>query len=379
MANQKLKVALVCDFLTKIGGAQKTLLALAEIYPNAPVYCLLYDKKGPKGLFSDRTVIPTSLQKLPDFIRKNPKLLVGRYAKAIEEFDLSNFDVVISSNDSFAHGVVTKPSTFHLCYCHTPTRYLWDWHNEYLKENGLGFGPKGMLVRYLLHKQRIWDRVSADRVDQWIANSENVKKRIKKYYQSDSEVIYPPVEVDDIEASGQDPDDFYIVAARLEPYKRVDLAIRACNKLGKKLLIIGEGSQREYLESIAGPTIKFLGWQPDDKLRNYMTRSRAFIFAGEDDFGITPVESMAAGRPVIAYGAGGALETVVDGKTGLFFKDQTVTSLIDGIESLEREYKNFKPDNCRAHAEKFSTEIFQQSIKNAVESGYKKHIESLEK
>ncbi len=371
------KIAIVCDFLTKLGGAQKVLLSLHELYPAAPIYCLLYDEKGTGSVFKDCKIIRSSLQKQPGFLRHRPKFLIGKFAKAIEEFDLSKYDIVISSNDSFSHGVITKPETFHLCYCHTPARYLWDWHAEYLAENKLGFNFKGMFVRNLLHKQRIWDRVSADRVDHFLVNSENVKGRIKKYYQRDSDVVYPPVEVTDIKIAVEPPEDFYLIVSRLEPYKKIDLAIRACNKLKKKMMIVGEGSAKKYLQSIAGPTIKFVGWKNDKELWRYYRQTKSFIFPGEDDFGITPVEAMAAGRPVIAYGKGGATETILNGSTGLFFYQPTVESLTDAIGQLEKKYDNFIPANCRTQAEKFSKEKFLTEIKKQVELGYKKHLEMM--
>lgn len=372
-----MKIAIVCDFLTKMGGAQKTLLALHELYPDAPIYCLLYDEKGTSGRFKDCQIISTSLQKNPGFIRKRPKLLVGRFARAIEEFDLSKYDVVISSNDSFAHGVITKPETFHLCYCHTPARYLWDWHSEYLAENNIGYNMKGLVVRNLLHKQRIWDRISADRVDHFVANSENVKNRIKKYYLRDADVAYPPVDVDEIQITTKPPKDYYLIVSRLEPYKKIELAIRACNNLKKKLIIIGEGSAAIYLKSIAGQMIQFVGWKDDKDLYEYYRNCKAFIFPGEEDFGITPVEAMAAGRPVIAFRKGGTLETIIDEKTGLFFDEPTVDSLIETIQRLDEKYDTFIPDNCRTQAEKFSKEKFLASIKDYVENGYQKHLEMM--
>ncbi len=377
MKSEKTKIALVCDFLTKLGGAQKVLLALHELYPDAPIYCLLYDEDGTHGSFKDCQIFPSSMQKAPPFLRRRPKYLVSKYTKAIEEFDLSKYDIVISSNDSYSHGVVTKPETFHLCYCHTPTRYLWDWHAEYLAENGIGYDLKGLYVRNVLHKYRVWDRVAADRVDHFVANSINVQKRIKKYYQSDSDVIYPPVEVANIEMADQPPQEFYLIASRLEMYKRVDLAILACNKLKKNLTIIGDGSAQSYLQSLAGPTVNFVGWKNDKELYQYYRECKAFIFPGEDDFGITPVEAMAAGRPVIAFRKGGTLETILDGKTGLFFDDPTVESLAESIADLERRYDELVPEVCRRQAEKFSKERFFTRIGDEIETGYKKHQEMM--
>lgn len=377
--NENLKIALVGDFLTKTGGAQNTLRALADIYRDAPIYCLLYDEVGTKKMFVGHKIIPSRLQNKPGFLRRNPKLMLGQYQKAIEEFDFSSYDIVISTNDSFAHGIITMPTTFHFCYCHTPARYLWDWHNEYLKENKIGFGLKGFYVRRALHQQRIWDRLSADRVDVFAANSHNVKKRIKKYWQRDSIVIYPPVRTKEIKLAGEKPDDYYIIISRLEPYKRIDLAIEACTVLQKKLLIIGEGSDKENLMSKAGPTVKFLGWQSNEKIFQYLSHAKAFIFPGEDDFGIAPLEASACGRPVIAFAKGGALETVLENKTGIFFDQATSESLIEAIKRLEINLNNFSAETCRAQAEKFSTKNFQDIFAKTVMTEYEKYQEKLKK
>ncbi|MEI6499107.1 MAG: glycosyltransferase, partial [bacterium] len=205
-----MKIAIVHDFLTKMGGAENVLLAMHEAFPDAPIYTLLYDKAGTKNLFEKDCAIRTSsLQKYPAFIRRHPKFLFGQFSKAIEEFNFSDYDVVISSSNAFAHGIITSPATFHLCYCHSPMRYVWDWHAEYLKENNIGFGFKGIMVRYLIHNIRLWDKISSTRVDKWLANSKNVQSRIHKYYQKDSTVLYPPVEVTKISQGKRKPEDFY--------------------------------------------------------------------------------------------------------------------------------------------------------------------------
>ncbi len=372
----KPKVAIVCDFLTKFGGAQQVLLAISEIYPEAPIFCLLYDEKGTLGKFKNRQVITSSLQKKPAFLRNRLKFLLSSFPQAIEEFDLSGYDVVISSNDSFAHGIITKPDTFHICYCHTPMRYAWDWCHEYLKESGADHGIKGLIARKLIHDIRVWDRTSAERVDMWIANSENVKKRIKKYYRKDSSVIFPPVNVAAIKADRTEPEEFYLIASRLEPYKKIDLAVKAFNANGKPLVIVGEGSQLDYLTSIAKENVKLVGAKYGQELYSYFARAKAFIFPGEDDFGITPVESMAAGRPVIAYKKGGTLETVIAGKTGMFFSEQTVTSINATIAKFEEDILSFSIENCQAQADKFSKDKFQEQIDDIVKKGYKAHRES---
>jgi len=361
-----MKVAIVADFLQKIGGSQKVVYSLHKIYPDAPIFCLLYDEKGTKGLFKNARVITTGLQKWPAVIRNHPKLLLNKYAKAVEQFDLSDFDLVISSSDSFAHGVITKPSTLHICYCHTPMRYAWDWTNEYLKENKIGYGLKGLYIRNVLYGLRQWDRVAADRVDLFIANSQNTLGRIKKYYQRDSKIINPPIEISQIKVADQAPEDYYLIVSRLEPYKKIEIAIEAFNKIGKKLIIVGDGSAKSELQKMAKSNIKFAGSKYGPELFEYYRSAKAFIFPGEEDFGITPLESMAAGRPVIAYKKGGTLETVIEGKTGLFFEEQSAESLIAAVGKLELNYFQFAPDECRKQTEKFSEENFTEKIKSFV-------------
>ena len=344
---ESMKIAIVADFLQKIGGSQKVVYSLHKIYPDAPIYCLLYDEEGTKGLFKNAKIITTELQKYPKSVRHHPKILLNKYAKAVEQFDLSNFDVVISSSDSFAHGIITKPTTLHICYCHTPMRYAWDWTNEYLSENKIGYGLKGLYVRNVLHQLRQWDKVAADRVDFYIANSKNVQARIAKYYQLDSEVITPPVDISQIKIATESPKDYYLVVSRLEPYKKIEIAIEAFNRLGKKLIIIGDGSAKSELEKMAKDNIEFVGSKYGAELFDYYKNAKAFIFPGEEDFGITPLESMASGRPVIAYKIGGTLETIIPDKTGIFFDEQTADSLIEAIEKLEKNYDQFKTAECR--------------------------------
>jgi glycosyltransferase involved in cell wall biosynthesis len=366
-----MKLAIIHDFLTKLGGAEKVLQAIHELYPEAPIFTLLYDAEGTKNQFEDGySIIPSSLQKKPALLRK-PRYLLSQLPKAIEEFDLSEYDVVISSSNSYAHGVLTKPKTTHISYCHSPMRYVWDWYHEYLQENNIGFDVKGLYIRNLLHKIRIWDYVASKRVDFWLANSKNVQKRIEKYYRAESEVLYPPVNVEGIEASNDLPDDYYLVVSRLEPYKRIETVIQAFNQSGKSLVVIGEGSQEYALKQLANDNIEFLGWQSDESVYEYMRNSKALIFPGEDDFGITPVESMAAGRPVIAYESGGTTETVIDDKTGLFF-DGTVRDLNDKVDKLEKNYFEYSSTNCRKQAEQFSKEVFKNKLTDFVSAHYAK-------
>lgn len=370
----ELKIAIVHDFLTKIGGAEKVLLSLHNIFPDAPIFTLVYDELGTKSIFKNCKIHTSSLDKYPRAIKTKTKFLLPFYSKAIEEFDFSKYDIVISSSNSFAHGVITNPKTFHLCYCHSPMRYAWDYTNEYLEENHIGYGIKGLFVRKTLHNIRIWDKISSLRVDKWVANSSNVKARIKKYYQCDSSVIYPPVPIEDIKCNENVPDDYYLIVSRLEPYKKINLAIKAFNTLKKPLVIIGVGSDLGVLKRIAGENIEFLGWQSNKSVYEYMRNAKALIFPGEEDAGITPIESMAAGRPVIAYNRGGVKESIIDGKTGLLFDQSTEKSLIETVKKFEEKILNFSPKICRQEAEKFSGENFKKQLIEKIENSYKQYI-----
>jgi len=370
-----MRIAIVCDFLTKFGGAQRVLLALTKAFPEADIFCLLYDENGTKKMFLGKSITESPLGHLPGFLKKQTKFFLARLPKMIESFDFSDYDIVISSSDSYAHGVITKPQTFHVCYCHTPMRYVWDWHHEYLRENNLAKGIRGRIVRGILHKIRIWDKIASDRPDCYIANSNNVKQRIKKYYQRDAKIIYPPVDLEQSEFDvSEDCGEYYIIISRLEPYKRISLAVSAFNENGKKLKIIGEGSELSKLKEKAKDNIEFLGWQSDEKMHTYLSNSKALIFPGEEDFGITPIEAFAAGKPVIAFKKGGTLESVIDGKTGVFFEEQTSKSLNQAIERMENGYKLYNRQFIREHAEKFSEKHFIGEVQSFVMTQYQLHL-----
>ena len=374
---ENLNIAIVHEYLLKIGGAEKVLLDLHKIFPEAPIYTFLYDEKLTQGKFEDCKIITSNLQN-NRFLKKRPRLLLSKYSRAIEEFDLSAFDIVISNSNSFAHGVITRPNTFHVCYCHSPMRYAWDWYHEYLAENKIDTGIKSYYIRNLLHKIRIWDRTAAERVDFWIANSKNVQGRIKKYYRKESKIIYPGVDLGNIKLSENIPDDYYVIVSRLEPYKKIEVAIKAFNENGKQLVIIGKGSYQEELKKMAHENIEFLGWQSDDSVYEYIRNGKALIFCGEEDFGLTPVEAMACGRPVIAFKKGGVTETVIDNKTGLFFDGPSAENLNRAIEELEKKYTTFVPSSCRKQAEEFSRERFLTEFKKTIFEEYDYYLERLE-
>lgn len=372
MDRTNLKIAIVHDFLIKLGGAEKVLEVLHEIYPDAPIYTILYDKDGTREIFEKKeyNIIPSYLQKYPGFIRKRSKLLLSKFPSAVESFDLTKYDVVITSSNSFSHGAIIKPTAKQICYCYSPMRYVWDWYNEYLDENKIGFGLFGLYIRNLLSRTRVWDFNASKRVDKWIAISETVSRRINKYYRAGSSVIYPPIDNDNFGVIAKPKLDYYLIISRLSPYKKIDLAIEAFNLSGNKLKIIGEGSEFKKLKSISKDNIEFLGFRNENDKINLLQNCKALIFPGEEDFGLTPIEAMACGRPVIAYGKGGVTETVVDGVTGIFFNDDTPSSLNEAINQFEANIDELKPEACRSRAELFSKEQFIAEFKKIVNDSF---------
>ena len=358
-----LKVAIVHDLLVNFGGAESVTLNLAELFPDAPIYTLLYHPRLDK-FFPNKKIIVSPLQRWFRTFRVPTKFLLPWMAGAIEGFNFSGYDLVISSNNSFAGGIITEPETVHISYCHSPTRYLWDSYHTYIADQRLPEWAK-TIVKSLLHNLRIWDKLSAGRANVYVANSAHVQKRIHKYYRRDSAIIYPPVDTHKITPKKSNAG-YFLILSRLSSYKRVDLAIEACNALKLPLVIIGEGEGRRSLERLAGPTIEFLGWQSEENKLEYLRNARALLFPGEDDFGIVPVEAMAAGKPVIAYGTGGALESVVEGKTGLFFDEPTTESLTVAIRRFMTMEKKFDWRMISQHAQKFSREKFKQDIMTLV-------------
>lgn len=367
-----MKVALAHDFLNQFGGGERVLKIFSEIFPDATIFTLFFDNEKLGKEFDKSKVVVSSLQK-HKFLAKRYRYLLPFFPQAVEKFDLSEFDVVISSSNSFVKGVITKPETLHICYCHAPTRYLWDWNKEYFKEQKLSKFKKTFVLPMLSYL-RIWDRASAERVDYWIANSENTKKRIEKYYQKKAIVIPPPVDIAKFKISEQ-KEEFFLIVSRLSGYKRVELAVKAFNENGLPLVIIGSGPELENLKCEANPNIKFLGFQEDKVIIDYYSRARAFIFTcWDEDFGLTPLEAMASGKPVIAPAKGGTLETVTE-KTGVFFTEPTKDSLNSAIQYFIKTEENFNAKEIREHAEKFDTTIFKEKIKNFVKEKTREHRE----
>jgi glycosyltransferase involved in cell wall biosynthesis len=361
-----LKYALIHDWLTTLAGAEKVLEALYEIFPS-PIYTLVKDENALKNSIFERTEIHTSfIQRLP-FAKRKYRNYLPFFPLAVEQFDLSEYDVIISSSHAVAKGVLTTSNQLHICYCHTPIRYVWDLYHRYLNEAGLSKGIKGVIAKLILHYIRIWDSTTASRVDCFIANSKYIAKRIKKVYGRESVVIYPPVDVDKFEVCTQ-KENFYLTASRMVPYKRIDLIVEAFSKMpDKRLVVIGNGPDSGKVKRKAGKNVELLGYQPFEVLKYYMRRAKAFIFAAEEDFGIVPVEAQACGTPVIAYGKGGVLETVVEGKTGMFFGEQTVESVVEAIENFEQREDVFDPLEIRKHAEKFSKDRFKKEFRKFVD------------
>lgn len=361
-----MKIALVHDWLPFMGGAERVLINFLELFPEAPIYTTIANKDKLDEQLKNANIIVSSLQRNKKNIENHRKFF-PLMPTAMESFDLNDYDIVLSSSSSVAKGIITNPNTMHICYCHSPMRYGWEFSYEYAGKMAGGSNIKKRILKYFLSAIRLWDNASSDRVDYFIANSENVAKRIWKHYRRKSVVIHPPVRCSLFKPSEID-EDYFLILSRLQEYKRIDVAIEAFNKNGLPLVIIGDGPDREKLESMANSNIKFLGRQPDEVIKDYYAKCRAFIFPGEEDFGITPLEAQASGRPVIAYGKGGALETVVENKTGVFFENQTAEDLLSAIEKFEK--MKFNKEEIRNHAELFDESIFKKKISNYMNECY---------
>ena len=362
-----MKVAIVHDWLVNYGGAERVVEEMLKLYPDADIYTLVYDEKKMGKIFPKEKVHTSFVQKLPMSTRLYTKLLT-LMPKAFESFDFSGYDLVLCSSSSCAKGVITPPDVPHICYIHSPMRYAWDQFFEYRKRSG-------RLTRFFMNRWmpsiRLWDFISSQRIDSLIANSKYIARRIQKYWNLSSTVIYPPVDTGRLSPNNKESEDFYVVFSRFVPYKRIDLAIKACGKLGKKLVVIGAGSQEAELKALAKEAfsshqedVKFTGRISDAEVQNYLQCCKAMIFSAEEDFGIIPVEVQACGRPVIAFGKGGALETVKDGVTGVFFDKQETESVCTAIRNFEElsERGTFDTAKIVEHAKSFSSERFRKEL-----------------
>ncbi|MBI5788146.1 MAG: glycosyltransferase [Candidatus Schekmanbacteria bacterium] len=364
-----MRVALVHDWLVRMRGGEKVLEQMCYIYPHADVYTLLYKPDEISPVINGLTVRTSFIQKLPGGFGKYPWYL-PLFPAAIEQFNLSPYDLVISSSHCVAKGVITRPGTCHISYIHTPMRYAWEMYYQYFEPERISKISQ-MIIPGLMSRLRVWDRVSADRVDFFIANSQYTAQRINKHYRRQAEVIYPPVATDYYTPDDKPRQDYYLIVSALVPYKRVDLAIMACNQLKIPLVVIGSGVEAKRLQAHASCYIKFLGYQDRELIREHYRTCRALLFPGEEDFGITPLEAMACGCPVIAYGAGGALETIKEPDSGLFFYEQTDHALIDAITRFEQ--MSFTAAHVRNGALAFSEQVFREKMADFVEDKYRQY------
>jgi len=369
------KVALVHDFLTGFGGAERVLEALTEMFPDAPIYTLLYDKDKIRGKFKDKIIYTSFLQKFPKFLRKRYKYLLPFLPVAPETFDLRDYDLVITSSGAWSKGIITRLNTVHIAYLHSPMRFVWDQNERYLKQQGRG-RITGFFSRVFLSYIRLWDKSASDRPDYLISNSKYTQKRVKKYYGRESAVIYPPVdhETRNTKHETKNPNyqlpftDYFLVVSRLSPYKQIDKVVEAFNKLELPLVVIGEGSEKKYLENIAEKNVKILGWQSDEVINGYYANARAFLFAGVDDFGIASVEAMTRGVPVLSIRQGGIREIVEEGRTGEFFDAATPEVIADCVRRFMENENNYDKEYIRKSVERFGEERFKKEFINYIDN-----------
>lgn len=359
---KKPRVALAHDYLNQYGGAERVLEALHALYPEAPVYTSMYWPEKMSPTIRGMDVRTSFMQSLP-FVKQKHQPFLPLYPLAFESFDLSGYDLVISNSSAFCKGVITQPHTLHVCYCLTPMRWVWS-YRAYVERERLSRAVRTVLPA-AISQLRAWDVASAQNVDRFIGISRAVAARINKYYRRDAAVIYPPVSCSAFAPQPGREEDYYLVVSRLIPYKRIDLAIDACTRLGVKLKVVGGGRDEADLRARAGPTVQFLGRVSDAELKDLLARCRAFIFPGEEDFGITPLEASASGRPVVAFAAGGALDTIAEGQTGVFFREQRVEAVMEAIQTVELHA--WDPHQIRAHAERFDTSVFHREMGAFVE------------
>ena len=370
---RKLRVAVVHDWLTAYAGSEKVLEQILQLFPQAELFTLVDHLPSTQRAFlRDRTIHTSFLQRLPLSAKLFRKLL-WLFPMAIESFDLSPFDLILSSSHAVAKGVITGPDQLHICYCHSPIRYAWDCQHEYLRQAGLDSGLKSIYARAALHYLRMWDVRTASGVDQFIANSNFIARRIGKAYSRTAAVIHPPVDIDKFPLTLQ-KSDYYVTASRLVPYKRADLIVQAFASMpDKRLLVIGDGPEMRNCQKLATPNVELLGYQSDQALRAIVARAKAFVFAAEEDFGISPVEAQACGTPVICFGKGGVLDSVIDRETGVYFSEQTPASIVAAIHRFESLATPLSPFKIHAHAQQFSPEQFQIKFARHVAAHWKDH------
>ena len=368
MRKTKRKVAIVHDFLYCYAGADGVLEQILNVYPEADLFSLFdFLPARDRGFLKGKPVTTTFIQRLP-FARSRHRMYLPLMPLAIEQLDLSAYDLVISSSYVAAKGILTHPQQLHICYCHSPVRFAWDLHHQYLAESGLKTGVKSMVARAILHYIRNWDIRSAGGVDHFITNSQFIARRIQKVYRRSAIAVYPPVDIEQFTPC-HEKDDFYVTASRMVPYKRIELIVEAFNRMpDRKLVVIGDGPDFKKIKARAARNVTMLGQQPAEALKRYMQRARAFVFAAEEDFGIVAVEAQACGTPVIAFGRGGLTETVLDEVTGIFFHEQSAAELIRAVKRFEARAEPWDTDAIRANAELFSGNYFREELRACVES-----------
>ena len=370
MSTEK-NIGIVVDWLVTYAGAERVVKDFIDIYPDSELYSIVeFLNDDAKKLLSNKKANTSFIQKFP-FAKKKYQKYLPFMPLAVEQLDVSKHDIILSSSHAVAKGVLTGPDQLHISYVHSPIRYAWDMQHQYLRESNLDRGIKGLIAKWLLHKIRLWDYRTANGVDHFIANSQFIARRIKKVYGRDADVIYPPVDVDRFSLC-EKKDDYYFTASRMVPYKRIDLIVEAFSQMpDKKLVVIGDGSEMTKIKSKAGSNVEILGYQPNDVMLDHMQRAKAFVFAAEEDFGITPVEAQACGTPVIAFGKGGALETIrpfgVNKATGIFFSQQKIESVINSVKEFERISDSISPQDCRDNALRFSSDRFKKEISEYID------------
>lgn len=375
-----LNVGIVADWFITYAGSEKVVAELIKSYPESHLYSVVdFLSSENKKHFQNKDITTTFIQRLPK-AKKKYQTYLPLMPLAIEQLDVSSHDVILSSSHAVAKGVLTGPDQLHISYVHSPIRYAWDLQHQYLREAGLDHGVKGMIAKLILHKMRMWDYRTANGVDHFIANSQFIARRIKKVYGREADVIYPPVDVNRF-LLNEAKEDYYFTASRLVPYKRIDLIVEAFSHMpNRKLVVVGDGPEMQKIKSKATANIEILGYQSNEVMQEHMRNAKAFVFAAEEDFGITPVEAQSCGTPVIAFGKGGSLETVrpfgVDNPTGILFDKQDIDSVINAVQKFETMQDQILPNDCRAHALKFSTERFNQEISEYVNSKYCEFVEN---
>jgi len=355
------EIALVASWLNQYGGAERVLEVAHNLFPEAPVFTSTYQHAVMPAAYNTWDIRVSFIDRIP---LRNHRLLLPLYPAAFESLDLHKYALILSITSAFAHGVRVPPGARHICYCLTPARFLWN-YADYVERERIGRLPRLVLPLFIA-RLRAWDRRAADRVTRFIAISKTVRERITKHYQRDSVIIHPPVDVDRFTAS-RERGDYFLILSRLVPYKRIDLAVQAFNELGLPLAIAGDGRDRARLEALAKPNVKFLGRVSDEQAHDLLARCRAFLFPGEEDFGISPLEANACGKPVIAFAGGGALETTIAGVTGEFFGEPTAQSLAEAVRTFDD--RQFDPLTLRRHAEKFGTDVFKEKLSEVIQDG----------